>query len=76
MLDQGLKIPGDISIIGFGDILNAENYRIPLTTIDQPKYRRGIASMETMTQLLDGSSVGSKRLAAELIIRDSTAPPA
>tara|TARA_B100000029_G_scaffold311484_1_gene303989 strand:- start:546 stop:1553 length:1008 start_codon:yes stop_codon:yes gene_type:complete len=76
MLDQGLKIPADISIIGFGDILNAENYRIPLTTIDQPKYRRGIASMETMTQLLDGSSVGSKRLAAELIIRDSTAPPA
>ena len=76
LLDQGLKIPTDISIVGFGDILNAENYRIPLTTIDQPKYRRGVASMESMTALLEGNSGSSKRLAAELIIRESTAPPA
>jgi DNA-binding LacI/PurR family transcriptional regulator len=75
LLDQGLQIPGDISIVGFGDILNAENYRVPLTTISQPKYRTGIASMETMMNLLKGNPGGSKRLAAELVIRKSTGKP-
>ena len=72
LLDQGLSIPGDISIVGFGDILNAENYRIPLTTVDQPKYRRGVAAMETMMDLLQGRPGASKRLPAEVIVRDST----
>ncbi len=72
LLDQGVQIPRDISIVGFGDILNAENYRIPLTTIDQPKYRRGIASMDTMVDLLEGKPAETKRLAAELVIREST----
>ena len=75
LIDQGLKIPDDISLVGFGDILNAENYRVPLTTISQPKYRRGIASMDTMINLLKGKSGGSKRLTAELIIRESTGKP-
>jgi len=75
LLDQGVEIPRNISIVGFGDILNAENYRIPLTTIDQPKYRRGIASMDMMTDLLEGKTGGSKRLAAELVIRESTMKP-
>ena len=76
LLDQGLQIPIDISIVGFGDILNAENYRIPLTTIDQPKYRRGIASMDMMTDLLKGRPADTKRLTAELVIRESTGKPA
>lgn len=76
LLDQGLQIPIDISIVGFGDILNAENYRIPLTTIDQPKYRRGIASMDMMTGLLKGRPADTKRLTAELVIRESTGKPA
>ena len=76
LLDQGLQIPIDISIVGFGDILNAENYRIPLTTIDQPKYRRGIASMDMMTDLLKGRPADTKRLPAELVIRESTGKPA
>ena len=75
LLDQGVQIPRDISIVGFGDILNAENYRIPLTTIDQPKYRRGIASMEMMVDLLEGKPAETKRLAAELVIRESTGKP-
>ena len=59
----------------FKQNVNAENYRIPLTTIDQPKYRRGIASMNMMTDLLEGKTGGSKRLAAELVIRESTMKP-
>ena len=73
---QNVQIPADISVVGFGNTLTAEHFRVPLTTISQPKYRRGISAMESMTALLAGESVGTKRLAAELVIRKSTAAPA
>jgi LacI family transcriptional regulator len=76
-LGQGIKIPGDLSVAGFGNILTAEYFRVPLTTIRQPKYRLGIAAVESMLKLLRGERPEPKRLAAELIIRESTgAPPA
>ncbi len=73
-LAQGVQIPRDLSIAGFGNILTSEHYRIPLTTVRQPKYRQGIAAMETMQNLLDGKPNELKRLPSELIIRQSTGP--
>ena len=75
LLNQGLKIPQDISIVGFGNILLSEHFRVPLTTIRQPKLRLGTAAMDSMMKLLRGERPASKRLSAEIIIRDSTAPP-
>ena len=75
LLQQGLKIPEDISIAGFGNILAAEYYRVPLTTVSQPKYRLGVAAMETMMSLIRGEKAVSRRLPAELILRQSTAAP-
>jgi DNA-binding LacI/PurR family transcriptional regulator len=75
LLAQGLKIPEDISIVGFGNILTSEHFRVPLTTIRQPKFRLGIAAVEVMMQLLRGQRPETKRLPAELIERKSTAPP-
>ena len=75
LLQQGLKIPGDISVAGFGNILAAEFYRVPLTTISQPKYRLGQAAVETMMTLIRGEKAASRRLPAELIVRQSTAAP-
>lgn len=75
LLQQGLKIPGDISIAGFGDIMAAEFYRVPLTTVDQPKYRLGTAAVDAMMNLIRGEKAVSRRLSAELILRQSTAAP-
>ena len=75
LLSQGLKIPEDISIVGFGNILAAEYFHVPLTTIRQPKHRLGVAAVETMMALLRGEKVQPKRLSAELIQRKSSAPP-
>lgn len=75
LLQQGLKIPGEISIAGFGNILAAEFYRVPLTTVSQPKYRFGIAAVDTLMSLIRGEKAVSRRLPAELVIRQSTAPP-
>jgi DNA-binding LacI/PurR family transcriptional regulator len=72
LLNQGVRIPQDISVIGFGNVLIAEHFRVPLTTMRQPKYRLGIAAVEVMMQLLRGERVEPKRLPAELVVRAST----
>src|SRR5207245_7564703 len=47
-LNQGLRIPQDLSIAGFGNVLVSEHFRVPLTTVRQPKFRLGVAAMESM----------------------------
>lgn len=72
LLQQGIRIPQDISLAGFGNILVAEHFRVPLTTVRQPKFRLGIAAVDSMLQLLRGERPENRRLLAELVIRDST----
>ncbi len=76
LLNQGLKIPGQISVAGFGNILTSEYFRVPLTTIRQPKLRLGYAAMDLMLALHEGKPAESRRLRAEVIVRASTAAPA
>jgi DNA-binding LacI/PurR family transcriptional regulator len=73
LIDQGIRIPEDLSITGFGNVLSAEYFRVPLTTVRQPKYRRGLAAIDAMQKLLKGEPARPKRLPAELSIRKSTA---
>ncbi len=75
LMNQGIRIPQDLSIIGFGNILMSEYFRVPLTTVRQPKFQLGAAAMEMMVQILRGQATESKRLPAELIVRASTAAP-
>jgi len=75
LIAQGLRIPDDISVAGFGNIMTAEYFRVPLTTVRQPKFRLGTAAVEAMMTLLRGQPVQHQRLTAELIERKSTAPP-
>ena len=74
-LNQGTRIPRDISVAGFGNILVGEHYRVPLTTARQPKLRLGVAAAEMMQRLLRGENPEPRRLSVEIIIRASTAPP-
>ncbi len=77
LLNQGFRLPENLSVAGFGNLLVAEYFRVPLTTVRQPKLRLGIAAMEAMLKLLRGESAVSRRLPAEIIVRSSTgAPPA
>jgi LacI family transcriptional regulator len=75
LLNQGIKIPHERSIVGFGNILAAEFFRVPMTTVAQPKHRLGSAAIEMMRQMLRGERPEYKRLPGELIVRASTAPP-
>jgi DNA-binding LacI/PurR family transcriptional regulator len=75
-LKQGLKIPEDISIAGFGNTMLSEYFRVPLSTVSQPKHRLGSAAVDSMLQLLRGFRPEAKRIPAELVVRASsgTAP--
>jgi LacI family transcriptional regulator, galactose operon repressor len=72
LLQQGLQIPQDFSVVGFGNILLSEHCRVPLTTVRQPKYRLGCAAVEVMKLMLGGQRADPRRLAAELIVRASS----
>lgn len=69
---QSLGVPQDLSVTGFGNTMVSEHCRVPLTTINQPKYRLGAAAMESMLEFLKGNRPESRRLPAELIVRAST----
>lgn len=76
ILSRGIKIPEDISIVGFGNTITSEYFRVPMTTIRQPKFRLGQAAMDMMLQLLRSQRTETKRMPGELIVRASTAAPA
>ncbi|MBT2920449.1 DNA-binding transcriptional regulator CytR [Vibrio anguillarum] len=73
----GLRVPQDISVVGFDDIQFALYCDPPLTTISQPRYEIGRQAMLMMLDLLRGQEVGagSRLLETKLVIRESAAPP-
>jgi LacI family transcriptional regulator len=75
LLNQGVRIPQDISVVGFGNVLISEHFRVPLTTIRQPKLRLGAAAVDSMARVMRGEQVLTKRLPAEIVIRESSGPP-
>lgn len=75
LLGQGFRIPEDLSVAGFGDTMLSEYFRVPLTTVSQPKYRLGQAAVDSMLQLLRGARPEPKRLPAELVVRASSGTP-
>ena len=75
LLKHGVRIPEEVSLVGFGNILTAAHFRVPLTTIRSPKYRLGLAAMEALASLLRGAQPVTAPLTAELLVRQSTARP-
>jgi LacI family transcriptional regulator len=72
---RGLRIPEDLSVVGFDDLPTARWVSPPLTTIRQPLADMGRMAAEMLGSLIDGVALRSKRveLATELIVRESTA---
>jgi DNA-binding LacI/PurR family transcriptional regulator len=71
----GRRIPDDLSIVGFDDIVLARHLEPPLTTIRQPKYEIGYRAVAMVLALLDRGSPQHVLLEGTLIARGSTATP-
>lgn len=74
---HGLRVPDDLSVVGFDDLPQARWSPPPLTTVRQPLAEMGLAAARTLLQLVQGESPDVLRveLATHLVIRHSSAPP-
>lgn len=74
---RGVRVPDDISVIGFDNAPGADLTTPALTTIAQPMVDMGRLAVRTLRDMSAGHSVTSTRikLATILIVRSSTAPP-
>lgn len=71
-----INVPADVSLVGFDDLFIASYTRPPLTTVRQPRRLMGRLAMESLLKLITGEdSASTIKVPAELIIRESTAPP-
>lgn len=76
--ESGIRVPQDVSVIGFDDSYLAENGPVKLTTIGHPKEKLGEAAAELLLELMKqngGCPADVKKvIAPELIVRDSCMP--
>lgn len=75
--ELGLRVPDDLSVIGFDDVPEATRRALPLTTIQQPMRRLGAVAAEMVFTLLAGGEIDDMNviLPTRLVVRATTAAP-
>jgi DNA-binding LacI/PurR family transcriptional regulator len=75
LAERGLRVPADVSVIGFDDVLAAVASP-PLTTISHRLVELGATAVEVALDLLAGRQPPAASVVpAQLVVRRSTAPP-
>ena len=74
--EAGLRVPEDISVVGFDDIPGAAFANPGLTTVRQPLLRMGQIAAQTIVDLIEGHGeyVPEISIEPEFVIRESTGP--
>ena len=75
VMEAGVRVPDDLSVVGFDGIEFAEFVTPTLTTIQQPRHEIGRSGARALIEALSkGTRPKSVKLEAPLIVRDSTRP--
>jgi DNA-binding LacI/PurR family transcriptional regulator len=76
--ELGLHIPTDLSVVGYDNLPLTEWIGPTLTTIDQPLVSMAVTATRMVVALARGEALALRRvdLATEIVVRESTAPPA
>ena len=74
LTQQGVRVPGEIALVGYDDIEFSRQVSVPLTTVRQPAYEMGRMAAEMLTGQLAGSPPQQRHVVfePELVVRDST----
>ena len=74
---RGIRVPQDLSIVGFDDTFLATRATPPLTTVAQPLVEMGQLAVRSLAQVIASDRVGTSHidLATRLVVRGSTAEP-
>ena len=74
---RGLRVPQDLSVMGFDDTKLASMASPPLSTVRQPLHEMGAVALRTALRMAAGEPIDSHHveLATRLVVRGSTAPP-
>jgi LacI family transcriptional regulator len=77
LYERGLRVPDDVSIVGFDDLEEARWAIPPLTTVRQPLAEMAGMGTRMLLSLIDGEELDTLRveLSTSLVTRSSTAPP-
>jgi DNA-binding LacI/PurR family transcriptional regulator len=74
LTQQGLRVPGDVSVVGFDDLRHAAFVNPTLSTIHLPLYEVGATAMERMVERIHGRAEPVRdKLPTHLVVRNSTA---
>jgi DNA-binding LacI/PurR family transcriptional regulator len=73
--ESGLRVPDDVSVVGFDDIPEAAYLIPPLTTVRQDFKAVGHRAIEILQSAIAGDPPPERLIGPELVVRSSTAPP-
>ncbi len=73
LLDASVSVPDKVAVLGYDDISFSERYRIPLSTIHQPKFRLGKMAAEELLEKINNRNKKASNIIIdpELVIRES-----
>ena len=75
--DRSIRIPEELSVVGFDDLDFARVLAPPLTTVGVDAEHLGAAAFETLARDLAGETVAAEQvIPVTRCVRESTAPPA
>lgn len=69
---QGIAIPSDVSVVGYGDLELATIMKPSLTTIKQDMFFLGQESVRALNKLIEDRPVSNEMLDVKLVVRNST----
>ena len=76
LVENGIRVPEQMSVVGFDDLPVSRHFLPPLTTVRQDFTALGMKAIEVLHAALENREIPQRsKIPAELVVRESTAPP-